>query len=181
MRGAHMSIQVPTRREAKLEKPSPIQDGRVALELFGSDDAFDETIAFMRLLWALDHGMRSVSKEMRANLGVTGPERLILRMVGLYTRLSPRDLSRLLHLHPSSLTPALERLVRRGLLARSTDPRDGRRAILELTIAGRRINRLRAGTIEARVRRALASARRSEVAVASKVLAALAADFEGRW
>jgi len=175
-----MSIQVLTPREARRERPSPDHAGRAVLELFGPEDQLDETIAFMRLLWALDHGMRSVSKEMRANLGVTGPERLILRMIGLYTRLSPRDLSRLLHLHPSSLTPALERLVRRGLLVRSTDPRDGRRAILELTVAGRRINRLRAGTIEARVRRALGSARRSEVAVTSKVLAALAAEFERR-
>ena len=175
-----MSIQALTRSGARRERRRPVQAARAALDLSDSEDLLDETIAFMRLLWALDHGMRSVSKEMRANLGVTGPERLILRMAGLYTRLSPRDLSRLLHLHPSSLTPALERLVRRGLLARSTDPRDGRRAILELTIAGRRIDRLRAGTIEARVRRALASARR-EVAAASKVLATLAAEFERRW
>lgn len=172
-----MGIQVLTRSVGRRERPSPVRDGRAVLEPLRPDQ-LDETITFMRLLWALDHGMRSVSKEMRSNLGVTGPERLILRMVGLYTRLSPRDLSRLLLLHPSSLTPALERLVRRGLLDRSTDPRDGRRAILELTVAGRRIDRLRSGTIEARVRRALASARRSEVVVTSKVLATLAAEFE---
>lgn len=160
------------------DEPRPAGPRATNLEPSGFLEQLDETITFIRLLWALDHSMRSASKEMRVNLGVSGPERLILRMVGLYTRLSPGDLARLLHLDPSSLTPALERLARRGLLARAADPRDGRRAILELTSAGRRIDRLRSGTIESRIRHTLASLRRSDIVATSRVLGALAAGFE---
>jgi hypothetical protein len=38
------------------------------------------TLAFMRLLWAIDHGLRSVSKRMHSSIGLTGPQRLVLRI-----------------------------------------------------------------------------------------------------
>jgi DNA-binding MarR family transcriptional regulator len=169
-----MRIQVQTRRAARGKRPGLPE--RV-LDSPGFDGRLDETMTFMRLLWALDHGMRTVSKSMRVRLGVTGPERLIVRMVGLHTRLSQRELADLLHLHTSSLTTALERLERRGLLTRRTDPSDRRRTILQLTARGRCINRLRADTVESRIRRALAALRDADIEVAAKVLATLAAVF----
>lgn len=169
-----MRIQVQTRRAARRKRPDLLE--RV-LDSPGLDGRLDETMTFMRLLWALDHGMRTVSKGMRVRLGVTGPERLIVRMVGLHTRLSQRELANLLHLHTSSLTTALERLERRGLLTRRTDAGDRRRTILQLTARGRRIDRLRADTVESRIRRALAALRGAEIEVAAKVLATLAAAF----
>ena len=38
---------------------------------------------FLRLLWAVDHGLQSVSKRMEAEHGITSPQRLVLRIVGL--------------------------------------------------------------------------------------------------
>ena len=36
----------------------------------------DATLDFMRLLWAIEHGLQRSSKRMEATLGVTGPQRV---------------------------------------------------------------------------------------------------------
>lgn len=69
-----------------------------------------ETLAFMQLLWAVTHGLESTSKRMHAQLGVTGPQRLVLRIVGHHGRISAGALADVLHIHPSSLTGMLQRL-----------------------------------------------------------------------
>lgn len=47
------------------------------------------------------------------------------------------DLSEALQVHPSSLTPALKRLKKKGFIAISNDPKDSRRKNLYLTREGR--------------------------------------------
>ena len=37
---------------------------------------------FHALLWAVDHGLTSISKRMERALGITGPQRLVVRIVG---------------------------------------------------------------------------------------------------
>jgi hypothetical protein len=37
----------------------------------------DPVLDFMRLLWRLEHGLQSASKQMEATLGITGPQRLV--------------------------------------------------------------------------------------------------------
>ncbi|HEX5009783.1 MAG TPA: MarR family transcriptional regulator [Planctomycetota bacterium] len=132
-------------------------------------------LAFMQLLWSIDRGMRTVSAEMHSKLGVTGPERLILRMVGRRPEISAGQLARLLRRHPSSLTGALDRLTRRGMLSSVVDPNDRRRVILTLTAAGRRVDRLETGTLEAAMRRTLARVPAGSLSTASRVLAVIAA------
>lgn len=110
---------------------------------------------FLRALWALDHAFQSASKRMEARLGVTSPQRLVLRIVGQFPGLSPGEVAGILHLHPSTLTGILKRLERRSLVVRRADPGDGRRALLALTARGRAVDRLRTGTVEAAVRRVL--------------------------
>src|SRR5664279_719632 len=41
-----------------------------------------KVLDFMRLIWALDHGLQSLSKRMQATLGLTGPQRVALRVLG---------------------------------------------------------------------------------------------------
>ena len=110
----------------------------------------------MRLLWAVDHGLQSVSKRMRQELGVTGPQRLVVRIVGKFPGIGAKELADILHVHPSTLTGVLRRLEERGLIARQPDPSDGRRALLNLTGLGNALNRTSSETVEARVRAALA-------------------------
>src|SRR6516165_11555492 len=110
---------------------------------------------FMRALWALDHALQSASKRMETRLGVTAPQRLVVRIVGRFPGISAGEVAEILHVHPSTLTGVLKRLEARGIVSRRADPRDARRALLALTARGRELDRLRSGTVEAVVRRVL--------------------------
>jgi DNA-binding MarR family transcriptional regulator len=112
-------------------------------------------LRFMRALWALDHALQSASKRMEAALGVTAPQRLVVRIIGRFPGISAGEVSEILHLHPSTLTGILQRLGQRGLVVRRADPADARRVLLELTAKGRGVDELRSGTVEAAVRRTL--------------------------
>lgn len=133
-----------------------------------------EVLDFMKLLWAVDHGLQSTSKRMEAKMGVTGPQRLVIRIVGRYPGISAGQLAEIMQLHPSTLTGVLKRLQERGIIERRVDPKDGRRALLGLTARGRELDSLRTGTVEAAVRQALKSVPRRKLDAAQDVLAAVA-------
>lgn len=135
-------------------------------------------LEFMRVLWALDHGLQSGSKRMEAQIGVTGPQRLVVRLLGRFPGISAGTLSSLLHIHPSTLTGILKRLVERGLVIRRSDPHDARRALFDLTPRGREIDGNRQGTVEAIVRRALSRLDEAKVQTASDVLRAIADELD---
>lgn len=143
----------------------------------GEEHELGEALSFMRLLWAIAHGLESSSKRMHARLGITGPQRLVLRIVGHHGRLTPGRLAEVLHVHPSSLTGMLRRLEGASLLRRESDPFDRRRALLELTARGQRLNDERSGTIEAIVAETLATLPRTRVATTRSVLQILAASL----
>lgn len=138
-----------------------------------------EALEFMRLLWAVDHGLQQRSKRMAAAFGVTGPQRLVIRVLGRYPGLSAGQLAHVLHLHPSTLTGVLDRLERKGLVTRRKDPEDRRRAVLGLSVTGRLIDVDTTGTIESVVRVALEHRPRHEVRAARGLLSALAAHLDG--
>jgi DNA-binding MarR family transcriptional regulator len=131
-------------------------------------------LQFMQLLWAVVHGLESTSKQMRTRIGVTGPQRLVLRVIGLFPGLSAGDLASILHLHPSTLTGVLQRLITQRLVRRLDDPKDRRRAILTLTARGRRANAVEAGTVESTIAKALKEVGEQELATAKGVLERLA-------
>jgi MarR family transcriptional regulator, organic hydroperoxide resistance regulator len=137
-----------------------------------------ETLSFMQLLWAVTHGLELASKRMHADLGVTGPQRLVLRIVGHHGRISPGALAEVLHIHPSSLTGVLQRLEQAELIRRESDPFDRRRALIELTRRGMRMNDERQGTIEANIAAVLSKLSKDRVAGAKAVLKAIAASLE---
>ena len=85
-------------------------------------------LEFLRLLWQVDHALQRRSKRMAKELGLTGPQRLVVRIVGRFPGLPAGELAELLHVHPSTLTGILARLERGGWIARRADPRDRRRA-----------------------------------------------------
>ena len=115
----------------------------------------EETLEFLGALWALDQELRGLSKRMERELGVTGPQRLALRIIGLSPGLPASALASALHLHPSTVTGLVLRLTRKRLVHRRRDPEDGRRVLLVLTDRGARINARRRGTVEAAVSRSL--------------------------
>jgi MarR family transcriptional regulator, organic hydroperoxide resistance regulator len=106
----------------------------------------------MRVLWELVHTLDRASKHMNRDLGITGPQRLALRVIGLFPEISAGQLAQILHIHPSTLTGILQRLIDQRLVERAAASSDRRRAQLRLTARGRQIDRLNTGTVEAAVR-----------------------------
>jgi MarR family transcriptional regulator, organic hydroperoxide resistance regulator len=133
-----------------------------------------DVLQFMQLLWAVVHGVDKTSKRMIGTMGVTALQRLVLRVAGLFPGLSAGDLATILHVHPSTLTGVLQRLVTQRLLLRVADPRDRRRAILRLTARGALVNAARDGTVESAVAEALEGLSDRDRAAARRVLEALA-------
>ena len=140
----------------------------------GPSGELPDVLQFMQLLWAVVHGVGRTSKRMTIDVGVTGPQRLVLRVVGLFPGMSAGDLAVVLHVHPSTLTGVLQRLVAQRLLRRVDDPRDRRRAMLRLTPRGARVNAITQGTIEAAVGTALDGVTVRDRAAARRVLERLA-------
>ena len=166
-------------RPGRRQSSFPLKRSKSTLDATAAQVApLGHVLSFMRLLWAVTHGLESTSKRMLAELGVTGPQRLVLRIVGQNPQISPGDLARVMHVHPSSLTGVLQRLADAKLLRRERDPDDGRRATLALSPLGRQINARRAGTVEAAVQRALSTVPPEKLRVVEEALKKLARELE---
>src|SRR5437763_8875474 len=119
----------------------------------GKGPPLGAVLDFMRLLWAVDHSLQSASKRMESIFGITGPQRLVVRIVGRFPGIAAGRVAEILHVHPSTLTGILRRLETRGVLQRRIDPRDGRRALFGLTAKGRKLDTVKTGTVEQAVGR----------------------------
>lgn len=116
----------------------------------------DPILQFLRTVWHLEHALERASKRMEDTLGISGPQRFALRIIGVRPGITAGDLAEVLHLHPSTVTGILQRLQARGFVRRTGNANDGRLAHLHLTAIGRRANRPNArGTIEHAVRATL--------------------------
>lgn len=136
-----------------------------------------EVLQFMRLLWELVHSLDRASKRMTQELGVTGPQRLALRVVGLFPGISAGQLAHILHIHPSTLTGVLQRLIDQKLVERTAAAADRRRAQLRLTARGGRINQLSSGTVEAAVMAALRQSSGRDRVAAQRLITTLSAQL----
>lgn len=160
--------------EQEAPSPTPEQQSEKA-----RGPQLGEVLEFMRLLWAVDHGLQSTSKRMESSLGITGPQRLVLRLVGRFPGITAGNLAHILHVHPSTLTGVLKRLEKRGLLERKSDPLDGRKALFALTDSGRALDIPSTGTVEASVQRVLSRMSRTRILHTQDVLTALAEELGG--
>ena len=139
-----------------------------------SEYELDPVLDFMRLLWSIEHGLQRRSKRMENEIGVTGPQRLVLRVVGQFPGVSASELAHIVRLHPSTITGVLQRLVARGLLERQRDPSDTRRARLRLKPTAAEYTPPARGTVENAVTKALKRVGPSNVRAARKVLREIA-------
>ena len=57
----------------------------------------------------------------RSELGVTGMQRVVIRLIGRFPSVTAGRLAELLHVHPSTLTGVLKRVVERGFVHRERD------------------------------------------------------------
>jgi DNA-binding MarR family transcriptional regulator len=132
----------------------------------------------MRQLWGVAHGLQSRSKRMEAELGITGPQRLVIRILGQAPGTTAGAIARSMCVHPSTLTGVLRRLEARGIVKRARDDADARRSLLELTAEGKKLNRKKSGTVELAVERALERASSSQIAATREVLTLIIEELE---
>jgi DNA-binding MarR family transcriptional regulator len=136
-----------------------------------------KVLAFMSTLWVLDHELRAASKHMGSSLGVTGPQRLVIRLVGKFPGICAKTIAELLHIHPSTLTGVLSRLESAGFIIRTPDPEDRRRVHFHLTESAKKINAMSAGTVEAAVRRAISHFTEEQLELTQEVLAKISKEL----
>ena len=91
---------------------------------------------------------RAMSSQMERELGVTGPQRLAIRLISLSPGKGPAELAEMLHVHRSAATGIIRRLEAKGLVTRKVHFQDARRRVLSLTAAGRRIDGVDRGGVE---------------------------------
>jgi len=125
----------------------------------------------------LDHNLQSFSKTMQSRLGVTGRQRLVIRLVARRPGITAGEMAAILEVHPSTLTGVFRRLERQRMILRSTVDADGRRAAFHLTPRGRKIDRMRASTVEGILRRTLSQIPKEDVRATREVLESLALAF----
>lgn len=133
-----------------------------------------DVFELIRLVWAIDHGLQSTSKRMELTLGITGPQRLVIRLLGRFPGVTAGQLAEVLRVHPSTVTGILKRLQRRGLISRRLDPADARRVFLGLTPAGRKLDVASGGTVESAIEEALRGIPAPRIAAARAVLTSIA-------
>lgn len=156
-----LSATIAARGELLLSPRVPVQE-------------IDPVLSFLQLLWQLNHALEVRSKRMRAAVGITGPQRFILRLIGERPMISSGELAKLVRVHPSTTSGVTRRLVAAGLVAEGDDPSDGRRSLYVLTKKGRQLNERRQGTVEEAVARALECLPRDDIEAARKTLTQLA-------
>lgn len=141
--------------------------------------ALDPVLDFLRILWGIEHSLQSTSKRMGATMGITGPQRLVLKIVSRSPNISAGEVARIVRLHPSTITGILQRLVAKALLIRDPDPVDSRRVRLRVREPARPLTRRSPGTVEAAVQQVFTRVPASHVAHARSVLMAVADALEG--
>ena len=134
----------------------------------------DPVLDFMRLLWTLEHGLQSASKRMESTIGVTGPQRLVLRIVARHPGISAGQLAHVAQLHPSTITGIVQRLVRKGALLSERDPLDNRRVRLHLRPEAKPFTRTSKSTVESAVKQTLGRMTPRQLQAARELLGGLA-------
>lgn len=128
---------------------------------------------FLRRLWGLDHALDSASKRMLKELGITGPQRVVLRLVAEAGEMGPTEIAEQMMNHPATTSALLKRLEEAGYIRRTESKTDRRRTVVVVTDAGRVLGALKAGTIEVTVETVLQELAPEDVVACERVLEAL--------
>lgn len=140
--------------------------------------ALPPVLEFLRVLWSLNHALEKTSSEMQRRFGVTAQQRMVLRIVGFLGPSPAGLLSRVLHVHPGTLSATLGRLERRGLLQRARGVADARRVVVSLTDAGVALLAHSEGTVERAATAARGASGEVVTVHALQLLARLTAELE---
>ena len=115
------------------KKPAPLTVSRPALLASGSDDEFRQLI---HDLIAYGHRLDACRDAFAQIIGVSGVQSEIIMLASRADGLSVGEVAARLHRSGAFITIEANKLVERGILAKSSDPSDGRRVLLVMTAAG---------------------------------------------
>ena len=115
---------------------------------------------------------------MERRIGITAQQRMVIRCLGKRPGISPSQLAGLLHLDRSTVSTALNRMERDGLLARHSAETDGRGVTLWLSPKGKRLNQPSEETIESAVGRTLELTGERDVSAAERTMNCLCQELE---
>ncbi len=102
----------------------------------GVDEEISETVQSLRRIFK---AIENYSQEVSNSFGVTGPQLWALKTISQSEKLTLGQLSRMMYLHPSTITGLIDRLEHRGLVLRNRDTDDRRVVTVGLTEAGVRL------------------------------------------
>lgn len=157
------------------------RSGILAGKVSATDDQTDyplgPVLSLLREWWALNHAFERTSRRMAARLGVTAPQRMVLRVVGRFPGIGPGSLSRLLHLDAGTVSATVRRLEEARVLKRRQTSPDRRRFALGLTAKGRALDADDEQTIEGALARVIARVGTDNVRVVQAFLAAFAEEL----
>jgi len=125
---------------------------------------------FLQVLWRTSHALERRSRHMEKAIGLTSPQRVVLRFLGRFPGVTAGQLARALHVDPGTLSASIRRLEARGLVERRRDPIDTRRVTLGLTRRGRALDVPHADSVEAVADALLAATPARDVAATTRVL-----------
>ena len=138
----------------------------------------DEWLDVLRLIWTIDHKLQSVSLHLQRALGVSGQQRLVIKLVGQFPGISAGEIAELLGPHQSSLSATFKKLVDSQQLERRVHEDDARRSLFYLTELGRKNDATQSGTAEAAVKRVMDKANPEAIEGAKRVLADLITELD---
>ena|SRR5688572_3730198 len=118
---------------ARARRRHPLTVSRPALLAAGSDARFRQLI---HDLIAYGHRLDACRDAFAAIIGVSGAQYEILMLASRADGLSVGEVAARLHRSGAFITIEANRLVERGILAKASDPADGRRVLLTLTAKG---------------------------------------------
>jgi DNA-binding MarR family transcriptional regulator len=119
---------------ARSRKALPLTVSRRALLAGGSDGPFRELI---HDLIAYGHRLDACRDAFAGLIGVSGVQYEILMLASRFDGLSVSGVAARLHRSGAFITIESNKLARRGILAKDSDPADGRRVRLRVTARGR--------------------------------------------
>lgn len=149
--------------------PSEKSDSNVSIP-----PSLGEPLEFMRLLWGLNHALEVTSARMSTDIGVTAPQRMLIRVAGRFPKILAGQLADLLCVDAGTISTALARLEGRGLLRRERPQNDRRRVTVDLTTEGKALDVPTPNTVESAVLQLLQRVPPEQVDAARQVLRILA-------
>jgi DNA-binding MarR family transcriptional regulator len=135
--------------------------------------AMADPAAALDSLRRLVRALRVSTRAVERSVGVSSAQLFVLQRLLEAPGSSLAELARLTLTDASSVSVVVSRLVARGLVARTVDERDRRRAALSVTTAGRALARRAPEPAQARLVAALSSLPRAQLAAVTRGLGAI--------